>query len=315
MNALSSFEHDIHAVDAGYVRSLLAAIHLIVEDGRVAIVDSGSNASVAPLLEALMALGLFPGAVDYLILTHIHLDHAGGAGALMRRLPNARLVVHPRGVAHMVDPSRLVAGVTAVYGAAAVRSLYGEILPIAKDRIIPATNGLVVDLAGRELLCLDTPGHARHHISLHDRRSSSIFTGDIFGLSYRELDRGERQFIFPTTTPVQFDPLAMHASIDLLLSHAPQVVYLTHYSQVRDVAAKAVRLHELIDAHVSIARDAQTAGSQRQARIHAGLQELLLAEAERFGCVLPVAQLLEIFATDLELNAQGLDVWLDSLSD
>ncbi|HRL78402.1 MAG TPA: MBL fold metallo-hydrolase [Candidatus Accumulibacter phosphatis] len=315
MNALSSFEHDIHAVDAGYVRSLLAAIHLIVENGRVAIVDSGSNASVAPLLEALMALGLFPGAVDYLILTHIHLDHAGGAGALMRRLPNARLVVHPRGVAHMVDPSRLVAGVTAVYGAAAVRSLYGEILPIAKDRIIPATNGLVVDLAGRELLCLDTPGHARHHISLHDRRSSSIFTGDIFGLSYRELDRGERQFIFPTTTPVQFDPLAMHASIDLLLSHAPQVVYLTHYSQVRDVAAKAVRLHELIDAHVSIARDAQTAGSQRQARIHAGLQELLLAEAERFGCVLPVAQLLEIFATDLELNAQGLDVWLDSLSD
>ena len=315
MNALSSFEHDIHAVDAGYVRSLLAAIHLIVENGRVAIVDSGSNASVAPLLEALMALGLFPGAVDYLILTHIHLDHAGGAGALMRRLPNARLVVHPRGVAHMVDPSRLVAGVTAVYGAAAVRSLYGEILPIAKDRIIPATNGLVVDLAGRELLCLDTPGHARHHISVHDRRSSSIFTGDIFGLSYRELDRGERQFIFPTTTPVQFDPLAMHASIDLLLSHAPQVVYLTHYSQVRDVAAKAVRLHELIDAHVSIARDAQTAGSQRQARIHAGLQELLLAEAERFGCVLPVAQLLEIFATDLELNAQGLDVWLDSLSD
>ena len=315
MNALSSFEHDIHAVDAGYVRPLLAAIHLIVEDGRVAIVDSGSNASVAPLLEALMALGLSPDAVDYLILTHIHLDHAGGAGALMGRLPNARLVVHPRGVAHMVDPSRLVAGVTAVYGAAAVRSLYGEILPIAKDRIIPATNGLVVDLAGRELLCLDTPGHARHHISLHDRRSSSIFTGDIFGLSYRELDRGERQFIFPTTTPVQFDPLAMHASIDLLLSHAPQVVYLTHYSQVRDVAAKAVRLHELIDAHVSIARDAQTAGSQRQARIHAGLQELLLAEAERFGCVLPVAQLLEIFATDLELNAQGLDVWLDSLSD
>ena len=315
MNALSSFEHDIHAVDAGYVRPLLAAIHLIVEDGRVAIVDSGSNASVAPLLEALMALGLSPDAVDYLILTHIHLDHAGGAGALMGRLPNARLVVHPRGVAHMVDPSRLVAGVTAVYGAAAVRSLYGEILPIAKNRIIPATNGLVVDLAGRELLCLDTPGHARHHISVHDRRSSSIFTGDIFGLSYRELDRGERQFIFPTTTPVQFDPLAMHASIDLLLSHAPQVVYLTHYSQVRDVAAKAVRLHELIDAHVSIARDAQTAGSQRQARIHAGLQELLLAEAERFGCVVPVAQLLEIFATDLELNAQGLDVWLDSLSD
>ncbi|HRD90123.1 MAG: MBL fold metallo-hydrolase [Candidatus Accumulibacter sp.] len=312
MNALSSYEHDIHAVDAGYVRPLLAAIHLIVEKGRVAIVDSGSNASVQPLLDALTALDLSPAAVDYLILTHIHLDHAGGAGSLMCLLPNARLLVHPRGVAHMLDPSRLVAGVTAVYGAAAVSRLYGEILPIAGHRIIAATHGLQVDLAGRELLCLDTPGHARHHISILDQRSASFFTGDIFGLSYRELDRDDRQFIFPTTTPVQFDPAAMHASIDLLLSHRPQVMYLTHYSQVRDVAAKAARLHELIDAHVGIARAAQAAGSQRQARIRAGLQELLLSETERFGCQLPTAQVLDIFATDLDLNAQGLAAWLDS---
>ncbi len=312
MNSVRSYEHDIHSVDAGYVRPLLAAIHLIVEQGRVAIVDSGSNASVQPLLEALKALGLSSEAVDFLILTHIHLDHAGGAGSLMRLLPNARLLVHPRGVAHMVDPSRLVAGVTAVYGVAAVRDLYGEILPIAEQRIIPATHGLRVGLAGRELLCLDTPGHARHHISVYDRRSASFFTGDIFGLSYRELDRDGRQFIFPTTTPVQFDPVAMHASLDLLLSHAPQVMYLTHYSQVGDVAAKAVRLHELIDEHVRIARRAQAAGSQRQARIRAALQELLLAEVVRFGCALPAAQVLELFRTDLDLNAQGLDVWLDS---
>jgi len=312
MNSLSSYEHDIHAVDAGYVRPLLAAIHLIVDEGRVAIVDSGSNASVQPVLEALAALDLSPEAVDYLILTHIHLDHAGGAGSLMRRLPNARLLVHPRGVAHMVDPSRLVAGVSAVYGVTAVSKLYGEVLPIAERRIIPATHGLRVELAGRELLCLDTPGHARHHISVYDRRSSSFFTGDIFGLSYRELDRDGRQFIFPTTTPVQFDPVAMHASLDLLLSHSPQVMYLTHYSQLRDVAAKALRLHELIDEHVCIARRAKAAGSQRQTTIRAGLQELLLAEAERFGCGLPTAQVLELFATDLDLNAQGLDVWLDS---
>ncbi|EXI67510.1 MAG: hydroxyacylglutathione hydrolase [Candidatus Accumulibacter adjunctus] len=312
MNSLRSYEHGIHSVDAGYVRPLLAAVHLIVEDGRVAIVDSGSNASVQPLLAALTAFGLLPEAVDYLILTHIHLDHAGGAGSLMRVLPNARLLVHPRGVAHMVDPSRLVAGVAAVYGVAAVRKLYGEILPIAERRIIPATHGLRVDLAGRELLCLDTPGHARHHISVYDRRSLSFFTGDIFGLSYRELDRDGRQFIFPTTTPVQFDPVAMHASLDLLLSHAPEVMYLTHYSQVRDVAAKGVRLHELIDEHVRIARLVEAAGSERRARIRAGLQELLLVEAERFGCALPTAQVLELFATDLDLNAQGLDVWLDS---
>lgn len=312
MQALSRFDHDIYAVDAGYVRPLLAGVHLVVEQGRVAIVDTGTMASLAPTLEALSALGLSADSVDYVMLTHIHLDHAGGAGAMMGAFVNARLVVHPRGLRHMVDPSQLIAGVTSVYGADEVRRLYGEILPIDARRIIPATHGLSVDLAGRELLCLDTPGHARHHICLLDGKSGNIFAGDIFGLSYRELDTDGRQFIFPTTTPVQFDPQAMHASLDLVMSYRPPFVYLTHYSQVADTAAKAARLHELVDAHVRIARREQSAGGDRQSRIRAGLAQLLLEEVQRFGCLLPTDEILEIFATDLDLNAQGLTVWLDS---
>lgn len=312
MDTLIRYEHGIFAIDAEYVRPKMASIHLLVENGRVALVDTGNNESVTAVLAALDALGLTPESVDYVILTHVHLDHAGGAGAMMRVFPSARLVVHPRGARHMADPAKLVAGATAVYGLAEVRRLYGEVLPIDASRIIEASHEFAIDLAGRELLCLDTPGHARHHICILDRKSGHIFVGDTFGLSYRELDTEGRQCIFPTTTPVQFDPEALHASLDLLMSYQPEAVYLTHYSQVRDVVEKARDLHRLIDAHLAVARFEKDAGPERHARIRAGLAHLLVDEAKRFGCQLQPAEILEIYAADLDLNAQGLGVWLDS---
>lgn len=312
MTQLIRYDHGIYAFDAGYVRPLLASIHLLVENGRAAFVDTGNNESLPAALAALETLGLDAKSVDYVILTHVHLDHAGGAGAMMRAFPNARLVVHPRGARHMADPSKLVAGATAVYGTAEVRRLYGEVIPVDETRIIEASPGLTVKLAGRELLCLDTPGHARHHICIVDRRSGHIFTGDTFGLSYRELDTEGRQFIFPTTTPVQFDPVALHASLDLLMSYEPGAVYLTHFSQVTGVAEKTLELHRLIDAHLEIALREKDAGPERHSRIRVGLAHLLVDEAKRFGCQVPPAEILEIFATDLDLNAQGLVVWLDT---
>jgi glyoxylase-like metal-dependent hydrolase (beta-lactamase superfamily II) len=314
MTNLISYDHGIYAFDAGYVRPLLASIHMIVENGRVAFVDTGSNDSLSSALKALDTLGLSVENVDYVILTHVHLDHAGGAGVMMRSFPNARLVVHPRGLAHMVDPSKLMAGATAVYGADAMQRLYGDVLPVEKARTVEAVNGFVINLAGRNLLCLDTPGHARHHICIYDQKSASCFTGDTFGLSYRELDTDGRQFIFPTTTPVQFDPEALHASVELLASYQPSAMYLTHFSQVTDVVNKASALHRLIDAHVAIARAEQDAGPLRQQRIQEALCRLLIEEVGRFGCRLPISEVLEIFAGDLELNAQGLVVWLDAIT-
>src|SRR5487761_2405477 len=222
------YGNGIIAFDSGYVRPILAAIHLIVENCRVAFIDTGTNDSLPNALEALKKLGLDVTAVDYVILTHIHLDHAGGAGAMMRAFPNAQMVVHPRGTRHMAEPSKLIAGVAAVYGAEYVERVYGEILPVKAERIISAEDGLVVALAGRKLTCLDTPGHARHHIAIVDEKTGGIFTGDLFGLSYRELDVDGRQFIFPTTSPSQFDQDAMHASIDRLLQLNPPAMYLTH---------------------------------------------------------------------------------------
>lgn len=308
------YENGIIAFDAGYVRPILAAIHLVVENGRVAFIDTGSNDALPNALAALKKLGLDRSTVDYLILTHIHLDHAGGAGSLMQAFPHAKLVVHPRGARHMAAPEKLVAGVTAVYGAEYVKTVYGDILPVPADRIIEAHEGTVLDLAGRELLCIDTPGHAKHHICVVDRKTGGIFTGDMFGISYREFDVDGRQFIFPTTSPSQFDPLEMRQSVERLLAFKPEAMYLTHYSRVPDVAAQGAALLRRMDASVAMAEAAAGDGEARHARIKGELTAYLLAELRAHGCMLPEAEILEVLATDLELNAQGLAVWLDTRS-
>ncbi|MFP5407334.1 MAG: MBL fold metallo-hydrolase, partial [Gammaproteobacteria bacterium] len=232
---LTGFGHGIYVVDSGFFRPRLDAIHLIEERGRVAIVDTAVNDSVPAVMRALAELGRDESSVDWIVLTHVHLDHAGGAGELMHRLPQAKLLAHPRGARHMIDPSKLVAGTIEVYGAEAARRMYGEIRTVPADRVVEAPDGFAFELNGRRLEVIDTPGHARHHLSLFDRRSGFVFAGDTFGLSYRELDRDGRQCVVPSTTPVQFDPAALHASIDRIVALDPQAVCLTHYGLVREV--------------------------------------------------------------------------------
>lgn len=313
MLELLRYDQGIYALDSGYIQPGLAAIHLIVEKGRVAIVDTASYVVLPRVLEALQMLDLTPASVDYVFLTHVHLDHAGGAGIMMQNLPEARLIVHPRGVRHMADPSKLFAAVQDVYGAEEAQQLYGTPLAIAAERIIAADNGYCFDLNGRTFTCLDTPGHARHHLCLLDSRSGCLFTGDIFGLSYRELDVEGRPSVIPTTTPTQFEPEVMHASINRILAYRPPALYLTHFSQITDVARLGADLHRLIDAHVAVAEEARSAGSgsDRVAQITAGLWDLMDAEALHQGWQLPADQWRALLKLDVELNAQGLDYWLE----
>jgi glyoxylase-like metal-dependent hydrolase (beta-lactamase superfamily II) len=306
-------EHGIHTIDTGFHRPHFDAAYLLVERDRGAFIDCGTNHSVPRLLAALQAAGLSPSNVDWLILTHVHLDHAGGAGELMAALPNARLVVHPRGARHMIDPSRLWAGASAVYGEAVMERDYGRLRPVPAERVVEAPDGHVVDLAGRELLCLDTPGHARHHNALWDPASASCFTGDTFGLSYREFDTAHGAFIVPTTTPVQFDPEALHASIDRLCSLQPKALYPTHYGRIEDVRRLADDMHEQIDAVAAIAL-ACDGHKDRHAAIARGLEALFARRASRHGWKGSRDRLRELLGGDIELNTQGLEVWLDRMA-
>ncbi len=313
MNLPNIIDYDfgISAIDAEYHRPGRAAIHLIVENGVAALVDTGTQFSVPGVMQVLQNKQLVPEKVAYVFLTHIHLDHAGGASEFMRLLPNAKLVVHPRGAKYMINPAKLIAGVMAVYGEAEFKRLYGEISPIDENRIIEAPDETRIDLNGRSLLLLDTPGHARHHYCIFDEQSQSFFTGDTFGVSYRELDVDDLEFVFPTTTPVQFDPNAAHASLNRIMSYQPQYAFLTHYSRIGHLPYHATQMHELIDAFVNIANQAVNKTSDRREFIAQTLKTLLCQRLAIHGCTWPSTAIYELLRLDIELNAMGLETWLN----
>lgn len=314
MRPTQHHDHGVHTIDAGYLRPGLASIHCLVQDGRAALVDTGTQHSLPHLLATLQQLGVAPEAVDYVIATHVHLDHAGAAGALLAVCPQARLVVHPKGARHLIDPGKLIAGSIAVYGEEWFHRLYGEILPAPAERVIEAGEGHQIDFRGRRLTFLDTPGHARHHFCIHDSLSNSLFTGDTFGISYRELDVAGRPFLFPTTTPVQFEPEALHASIDRLAGYGAEAAFLTHYGRVADLPALAPGLHRLLEQFTQLTREAGGEGAARHAALKARIETCLLEAARAHGVTLEASSLSELLAGDVELNTQGLLVWKDRAS-
>lgn len=311
MTAATTILNDgIVAIDTEYARSLQDASHLIIEDGRAAFVDTGVNNSVPLLLEALREQDLDVADVDYVILTHVHLDHAGGAGLLMQELPNARCIVHRYGARHMIDPAKLVAGTEAVYGVEQTRQTYGTIRPIDERRIHIPEDGDRVSLNGRELQFLNTEGHARHHHVINDPASRGVFTGDSFGVSYRELDTQNGEIVFPTSTPVQFDPLEAHKAVDRIMGCEPEQLYLTHYSRVRNLDRLAQQMHRGIDAYVAIAEQHEN-DADRPANLRSALTEYYAAELANHGYTGSREEMLEVMSIDIELNAQGLEVWLE----
>jgi glyoxylase-like metal-dependent hydrolase (beta-lactamase superfamily II) len=300
----------VFAIDTGFQRERFDAAYLIVENGRAAFIDTGTNHALPRHLAALAVLGIPRDAVDWVIPTHVHLDHAGGVGVLMRELPAATLLVHPRGARHMIDPRQLWAGALAVYGPEEMERSYGELVGVDAQRVQPSHDGQTIDLAGRPLTLIDTPGHARHHHCIWDARTRGWFTGDTFGLSYREFDTDDGPFILPTTTPVQFDPDALRHSIGRMLAAEPQCLYLTHFSRVTQPARLAQALFAQLDEMLAVGVPLATA-DDRHAQLKAAFGDIYLRHARAHGVGLSDAELLHALAIDIELNAQGFAVWLD----
>jgi glyoxylase-like metal-dependent hydrolase (beta-lactamase superfamily II) len=305
------YAQQITCIDTFYQREGLAACYLLESEGEAAFIDTGTSNSVPQLMAVLEHKGITPDQVRYVIPTHVHLDHAGGAGNLMSQLPNASLVIHPYGAKHLIDPSKLIAGATAVYGEAVFERQFGQLLPVPEERVIQAPDGYRCRFGNRQLLCLDTPGHARHHICIFDEQSRGLFTGDTFGLSYPELSGTEGPFIIPTTTPIQLDPNAWYETLNRLMELKPEKLYLTHFGEVNEPERLVGQLRQHLEDFTAIAMATKAEpGQTRKAEIESALTSWLQQKLQQNGNTLSAEQSLKLMAMDLDLDAQGLEVWL-----
>ncbi len=297
----------IDVVDSGYYSQDFAAIYLLRQNSKVAIIETGTNYSVPVVENALMKSGLSLLDVSYVIPTHVHLDHAGGAGELMRQCVNARLLVHPRGARHLIDPSKLVAGAMAVYGEEKFKEYYGEIIPIDANRVTEADDSFILDFDGRELRFIDTPGHARHHFCIWDKTTKTMFTGDTFGISYRDLDHQDDVYILPSTSPVQFDPEALTKSINRIMDFKPERVCLTHFSAIKPTKKVANKLIESI-YFVSDLAIKHADKNDAESIIYNNMMDYFLKGLNEIGFQ-NNDEARDRLSLDVQINTQGLIYW------
>ena len=302
------FPEGITCIDTNCFRPGFAASYLLVEEGHAVFIETGPRLAVPILLDVLARKHLSPEAVKAVIVTHVHLDHAGGAGELLRHLPQAQLLVHPRGARHLLHPEKLQAGAEAVYGKSHFRDIFGGITPSKTQQTVATEDNETFSLCGRTLTILHTPGHARHHQCVFDAQSGGLFSGDAFGVSYRVFDQGAEILLFPSTTPVQFDLEASHHTLDRLTDLQPKWLFLTHFGRVRFTRKLTERLHCFLDIFVKLARDHQD--DKTQERLTKALTHLLYRGLPAGTSVTEqVSQ--DWLATDCAINAQGLRLWLE----
>lgn len=297
----------ISILDCEYLKPDFAAAFLMREGDRALFVETNTAHAVPRLLRALEAQGLTPEQVEYLIVTHVHLDHAGGASALMEACPRAVLLAHPRAVPHLIDPSRLVASARQVYGDEAFAKLYGEIHPIPAERVRMMEDGEEVRFGERTLRFFHTRGHANHHFCVFDSKSEGVFTGDSFGLAYPAL-QGSGLFIFPSTSPTDFDPTEAKRTLEKILGTGAKRAFLTHFGEVTDLPEAARQLKTHLDFSEALFQK----GIQSDLTVDLLTLEFETALRTRFEEVLQErgidrsAQTWDLLKLDLELNAAGI---------
>ena len=304
---MTKIANGIKVIDSGYYSKDFASIYILRQVNKVAIIETGNNFSVSNIQKALEKDGLSFSDVAYVIPTHVHLDHAGGAGQLMKQCKDAKLIVHPRGARHMIDPQKLIAGATAVYGEKKFKELYGDIIPIEANRVIEAEDNFLLDFEGRELKFIHTPGHAKHHFCIWDKQTGTMFTGDTFGISYRDLDKDGEVYIFPSTSPVQFDPKALVESINKIMEYNPHRVCLTHFSAIKP--SKQV-VEQLIDGIKFVSNLAKKYATHNDAEliIREKMMEYFLKGLSKIG-VADLNFCRERLELDVKINTQGLIYW------
>ncbi|MBW7857470.1 MAG: MBL fold metallo-hydrolase [Leptonema sp. (in: Bacteria)] len=302
--------NQIATVDCQYIKPLLASAYIVVDGDEVAIIETNTSRSVPIILTALQELDKSVEQVKYIIVTHVHLDHAGGAGSLMQLCQNATLLAHPRAGRHLIDPSRLVNSSIEVYGEESFRKLYGEILPVVANRVRTLNDGEEVKLGNRTFKFLHTRGHANHHFCIYDSKSNGVFTGDSFGIAYPILQTGG-PYIYPTSTPTDFDPDEARKSITKIRETGCSKLYLTHFGKFTtvDEAERQMRqgldfLEDQLNNSILKLKAGNSIDSIQQ-EVATFILERMMNEMKNRGVSLD-NEANQMMGFDAELNAQGI---------
>lgn len=254
--------------------------------GGVALLDPGPSTTLASLRASLGRKGITVADVTQLLLTHIHLDHAGVVGTLVLENPAIEVFVHERGAGHMIDPAKLIASATRLYGSADMARLWGECLPVPPDSIRVLQGGETISIVGREMDVAYTPGHASHHVSYFDRSSRVAFVGDTAGI------RRQSPYVMPPTPPPDIDLELWRESEDRILAWDPDTLFLTHFGPFNGARLQFQQLRENIGSWNRIVRrlvaDSSLNEDERQGRfVEEAVRELRRAvgeqEAEHYG--------------------------------
>ncbi|MEQ9363867.1 MAG: MBL fold metallo-hydrolase [Leptospirales bacterium] len=300
-------EASVITIDCDYVYPQAAAAYLIVEGDRAAFVENNTAHAVPRLLAALDRQGLTPEQVEYAIITHVHLDHAGGTSALLAACPNATVLAHPKAARHVIQPERLVESSRAVYGPEVFEKLYGEIHPVPAERVRTMQDGEELKFGERILRFIYTRGHADHHFCIFDTKSRGIFTGDSFGIGYVDL-QSAGPFLYPSTTPTQFHADEARKSVRLIRESGAERAYLTHFGAFEDMAAGEEQMLRGLDAMEALfesARDGGLEGDALQHDCEAGVRSYFEEKLKRHKLTLNDNQ-WRLLGLDIGINAMGI---------
>ncbi|MBU9674389.1 MBL fold metallo-hydrolase [Planococcus sp. CP5-4] len=276
----------------------------VIMEQQLTIIETGPSPSVEHVKQGLNELGISLDEVRYIIVTHIHLDHAGGAGLLLRDCPNATLIVHPKGARHLADPSRLIAGARAVYGGQ-FDDLFNPIVPVPEHRIAIKTEGDRLQIGPDcTLEFWDTPGHAKHHFGILDPVSNGFFAGDTAGIRYAQLIEDGIDFYLPSTSPNQFDPEAMKASIERMQRQQLDVLYFGHFGAAHNPAAALEQVLEWLELFVEEGAAAYQ-NKESADQLAKRLLTPVMAQLAEKGAKQP-HRVMPYIEMDLQVSAQGL---------
>ncbi|MEF8834332.1 MAG: MBL fold metallo-hydrolase [Halofilum sp. (in: g-proteobacteria)] len=294
----------IWCFDTRYVRPRHTGCPIVVDSGRAAIFDTGVPGNVDALVAAVESLGVPKEAVDWVIVSHAHLDHMAGVGPLMQRLPSARVAAHPSAAPHVIDPARLEKGSRAVFGDDFVDRYYAGVEPVAAERVVETEDGDTLMLGTRELQMIYAPGHAWHQQALWDARTATVFAGDAFGVNYPELAGADGPFAILPTAPPQLAPEAMHETLDRIVALGPERVMPAHLTVIEKPREVAGELHRIMDEWLDIALEATSVEDLLERLIAA-----CAADLQRRGRGDEAETMRDLYYMDLCVNAQGLWHW------